>query len=281
MLSKKKIMMIMLALCVAASSIGASFAPSPSKDCPFYYIAQGSESLKSIAKGFGMNWKTLASLNGIPPLAAWMIFPGQKLCVKVMGSDMKGAPIRILQVVRDTSVAIDASATRSRMQVDVLIGRFGAGATRSTKVATVWTGPGAPLRGTFSIPSGLRGLDKLEIWVKMVGGTTAASQWFYNMSSTSGGYREIPSVVVNSVIRNQSVTITAYNVAPNVVFEVLMASPNQKDKLILAAGTLSSATGGTVSASFNIPAGLLNKTPLVLLLRNTSLGYYAYALFQN
>ncbi len=91
----------------------------------------------------------------------------------------------------------------------------------------------------------------------------------------------VPTFVITSVQTDQSVTIQTSNFPANETFNVLMNTIGTKGIGGTQAGTVSSGSGGSFSATINIPAGLKGQKQIAIRLESTTSGSFSYNWFWN
>jgi len=183
--------------------------------------------------------------------------------------------IEILSTVRDSKVAIDVSRMPDGY-VEIFIGPYGSqGLAGGYKVGSA-TIHHHGFEITVALPTQLKGSDRLDIRVQGKTRTALALGWFYNMTSGPNGYSENPVMVVTGVAYDKSVSVTLYNLPPNLKYTVYMGSFSdlrrgfRPDNLhIYQVGTLTLSTGGTTSATFNIPSQLIGEDRMALAMHAT------------
>lgn len=95
-------------------------------------------------------------------------------------------------------------------------------------------------------------------------------------------YSVIPTFSILSVQKKVSVTIKTYNLPPGDSFDVLMGKMGTKGVNGIKVDTLNSGSGGSLTATFNIPSALASNYQIAIRLQsNTGSGYYAYNWFYN
>jgi LysM repeat protein len=104
--------------------------------------------------------------------------------------------------------------------------------------------------------------------------------------STSGtvytppsGY--VPTFSISSVVRDNTVTIQTANFPPNDTFNVLMGKFGTQGVNGVKVGTFKSGSGGSLSATFNIPASLQGRSKIAIRLQSPTSGYFSYNWFYN
>lgn len=280
----QRILTIFVALGIFLSSAGFSpaaldaVAPIPETVCVQQRQVKGAPDLRKIGEEIGMNWRKLAELNGIPESMPWLVFPGQKLCLKYRPVLTRAPWIRIVQTVRDGSVVAEAYNFPENALLEVYLGR--AGGAAGTLVGTLRIGSTPGTRGTFAIPAELRGQQKLQMRMLLPSKPAIqSSRHFYNMTSLAEGYSDQPKVSLSSFTRNQNVTITLANVPAGVTLEVLMGA--SKSRKIMTAGSLASGNGGSLSGTFAIPAAFANQPEIAVIVRCSALDYVGYVSFRQ
>jgi LysM repeat protein len=101
-------------------------------------------------------------------------------------------------------------------------------------------------------------------------------------SSSSSVVGAIPTFSINSVVKNQTVTIQTFNFPANKTFDVLMGRIGTHAINGIQAGSVNTNDGGSFVVTFEIPASLkgLNQIAIRLEVTDDS-GYYAYNWFYN
>jgi hypothetical protein len=91
-----------------------------------------------------------------------------------------------------------------------------------------------------------------------------------------------PTFSIVSVVTDSSVTIRTYNFPASDSFNVLMNYMGTRGVNGIKVATIHSGTGGSFTATFNIPAALKGQYKIAIRLQsNTGSGYYAYNWFYN
>jgi hypothetical protein len=92
----------------------------------------------------------------------------------------------------------------------------------------------------------------------------------------------VPTFSIVSVAPNNSVTIRTYNFPANDTFKVLMGYMGTRGVNGTKVDTISSGSGGSFTATFNIPSGLTGLYQIAIRLQSTTgSGYFAYNWFYN
>lgn len=90
----------------------------------------------------------------------------------------------------------------------------------------------------------------------------------------------IPTFTIESVVRGQLVTIRTQNFPANQTFTALMGPLGGLGVNGTQAGTTQSGAGGTLTATYTIPADLSGASYIAIRLQSPS-GYYSYNWFAN
>ena len=92
----------------------------------------------------------------------------------------------------------------------------------------------------------------------------------------------VPSFTIESVIKDQSVSIKTNNFPANQIFNATMGPMGTKGINGISVGTLDSGIGGIIDASFNIPPELAGNNQISIRLQTEDLyPYYAFNWFYN
>ncbi|MEJ2597469.1 MAG: LysM peptidoglycan-binding domain-containing protein [Anaerolineales bacterium] len=95
----------------------------------------------------------------------------------------------------------------------------------------------------------------------------------------SSGYT--PTFSIASVVADSAVTIRTANFPPNDTFDVLMGKFGTQGINGTKVGTFKSGNGGSLSATFDIPAGLQGRNRIAIRLQSPTSGYFSYNWFYN
>lgn len=199
----------------------------------------------------------------------------------------------ILSVVRDKSVTIQAYNLPPNDAFDVLMGAMGTRGIGGIKVTSFSSGSGGAQQFTFTIPAALYGSYQIAIRLQSnTGSGYYAYNWFYNNTTggttpaltptPSAGYTGFPTFSILRVVRDQSVTIQAYNLPPNDTFTVLMGAMGTRGIGGIPVTTVTTGSGGSQQFTFSIPAALYGSYQIAIRMQSASgSGYYAYNWFYN
>lgn len=110
----------------------------------------------------------------------------------------------------------------------------------------------------------------------------ASSAGSINHYDTTAQYTGIPTFRIIQVKTDESVTIETNNFPANQTFTVTMGRMGTQGVNGITVGTLNSGTGGTVSATFTIPAELKGLSEIAIRTQTShAVPYYAYNWFYN
>lgn len=200
----------------------------------------------------------------------------------------------IKSVVANQSVTILTNNLPPNDTFSVTMGMYGTKGVGGTVVATTNSGSGGTLELTYTIPSNLYNINPIAI--RMQSPTTGyfAYNWFWNTNSSvsptptpppssppPSGYSGFPSFSITAVIKDSTVTISGLNFPPNDTFTVLMGPYGTKGVGGTNVGSTSTGSGGSISATYNIPVSLAGSTKIAIRLQSSTSGYFAYNWFWN
>ncbi len=197
----------------------------------------------------------------------------------------------ISAVVKDQTVTIQAYNFPANDSFRVTMGYYGSYGIGGVVVGFTETGAGGSFVATYTIPSTLAGQSRIAIRLQSPTSGYYAYNWFYN--NTTGGtvtptpppvtpsYTGYPYFFIAGVVRDQSVTINAYNFPPGDTFTVTMGPYGSYGIGGITAGTWTTDTGGAFTTTFNIPDQLDGSYRIAIRLYSPTSGYYAYNWFYN
>jgi hypothetical protein len=91
----------------------------------------------------------------------------------------------------------------------------------------------------------------------------------------------VPTFSIVSVVRDSTVTIKTANFPSNDTFNVLMGKFGTQGVNGIKVGTFNSGSGGSKSATFNIPTSLQGRSKIAIRLESPTSGYFSYNWFYN
>ena len=225
--------------------------------------------------------------------------------------------INIVGVQQGVSVSIVTKDYPAGQTFTVRIGEYGTLGIGGTVVGTLNSGAGGSVAQIFSIPAALASREKLSIRLDSPLGYYSYD-WFNNNASfgtsastptmtatpaptvtpggptvtpsatpTAGptssgpvaGYAGIPTFSISSVVKDQSVTISAVNFPPGQVFTVRMGAFGTMGIGGTTITTFNSGNGGSFTATYPIPAAIAGSAQLAIRLETGY--YYAFNWFWN
>jgi hypothetical protein len=207
------------------------------------------------------------------------------------GPGITGIPtFSIKSVDMDNSVTIVTNNFPANKTFTVRMGVFGTAAVGGTVVGTTDSGSGGSFTATYDIPSGLQGLSRIAIRMDSTTGGFFAFNWFWN-NTTNGTpgptatpgpvFTGIPTFSIKSVARDNTVTIKTNNFPANTTFTVRMGVFGTAAIGGTVVGTTDSGSGGTFTATYDIPSGLQGLSRIAIRMDATSGGFFAFNWFWN
>lgn len=198
--------------------------------------------------------------------------------------------ISIVSVAEDATVTIQ---THNFPRAHIFTVTMGAMGTRG--VGGIVVGSIDSSRGdgqfTFNIPDQLKGSYQIAIRTQTGHANPFYSfNWFYNNTSpqpgpgTGGqpGYSGIPTFRITGVTQDQNVNIETNNFPRGQLFTVTMGRFGTQGIGGIVVGTLDSGDGGTLTATFNIPAQLAGSNRIAIRAQTGHANpFYAYNWFFN
>lgn len=309
----KRILMILLAVVVLIAGMGAAPAPaSAAAACRSWHTVYRGQSLSAVGAYYGISWLYLAQVNNIRP-PRYTIYPGQVLCIPA-GGYIGGYPnygtggyptggvrtwsFSVVNVVPNASVTIQTSSFPSNVLFKVHMGMLTGGGYTWRSLPDLDTTTGGTGTVSFTIPAEFSGAGQLVLRLvqhKKNGKTFSQDQLFYNTNYGPGptggipgpiynppyGYWGVPTIWIVSVRRDSTVTIQTRNFPPGVTFDVLMGGMGTRGIGGYHVGTLYSGAGGTLNATFAIPAHLRGLRQIAIRTQSWSTGYFSYNWFWN
>lgn len=295
--ARRKISLILLSLFLlfggAAAAFGsASAAPETAATCTKTHIVQRGEYLVMIAKLYKTDWRTLAEVNNLknPNL----IYVNQKLCITTTGSGpiptvdlpntSSGVRVYAASVKEDQTVTLQGKSLVPNSRYSVYLSNYKANHPVDLLVGSVTTDKNGAFKVTFSIPKNL--IDVSKIRIKIINGQgSTASNWFINGTSSGGftGGVGMPTLKfsIQSVEEDDWVKIKTSNLPANVTFHVYIGKAGSEGEKGIHVGTLRDKKGGSITATFDIPEELRDRSKLDIRLENDTLDIVAFLTFEN
>ena len=190
----------------------------------------------------------------------------------------------IKSVVKGEDVTITTYNFPKNMEFTVLMGKMWTRGINGIEVATLNSGEGGSFEATFDIPAELANEERIAIRLEGTGGYYAYN-WFWNNTASTppaepvDGYSGYPYFFITAVEKDTTVSIKAYNLPEDTDFTVLMGKMWTMGINGIEVTTLNSGEGGTLEATFDIPAELAGEQRIAIRLQGEV--YYAYNWFWN
>ncbi len=182
----------------------------------------------------------------------------------------------IVSVITDQNVTIQTYNFPANYNFQVLMGAYGTQGIGGTPVATTNSGAGGSFQATFSIPAILQGYQRIAIRMQNTTGGFFAYNWFWNNTSTSS--TGIPTFTVTGVVIDSTVTIAMVNLPVNYTFDVRMGALGISGTQV---ASFNSGAGGSLSATYSIPASLKGSHQIAIWIESTTGGFFAFDWFSN
>ena len=190
----------------------------------------------------------------------------------------------IKSVVKGEDVTITTYNFPKNVEFTVLMGKMWTRGINGIEVATLNSGEGGSFEATFDIPAELANEERIAIRLEGTGGYYAYN-WFWNNTASTppaepvDGYSGYPYFFITAVEKDTTVSIKAYNLPKDTDFTVLMGKMWTMGINGIEVNTLNSGEGGTLEATFAIPAELAGEQRIAIRLQGEV--YYAYNWFWN
>lgn len=190
----------------------------------------------------------------------------------------------IKSVVKGEDVTITTYNFPKNVEFTVLMGKMWTRGINGIEVATLNSGEGGSFEATFDIPAELANEERIAIRLEGTGGYYAYN-WFWNNTASTppaepvDGYSGYPYFFITAVEKDTTVSIKAYNLPKDTDFAVLMGKMWTMGINGIEVTTLNSGEGGTLEATFAIPAELAGEQRIAIRLQGEV--YYAYNWFWN
>jgi len=198
--------------------------------------------------------------------------------------------IFIQSVAKDVSVTITGTNFPADQTFTVRMGAFGTMGIGGTIVGTKDPSSGSAFTATYTIPAALVGAAKIAIRLESPQGYYSYN-WFYNApppavtpaspaSTPIPGYSGIPTFSISAVEKNVSVTVLTSNFPAGQDYTVRMGEFGTMGIGGTVVATTSSGSGGSMSATYSIPAVLADRSRIAIRIDFPS-GHYSYNWFYN
>jgi hypothetical protein len=200
---------------------------------------------------------------------------------------------KIVSVDQDNTVTIKTNNFPANDKFTVTMGKMGTLGIGGVVVDTQASGKGGTFKATYDIPDSLKGLNRIAIRLQSSSSGYYAYNWFYNNSTSNGNNGggasgtgglpagTIPTFYIDSVLRNNTVTITTYNFPANDNFTVTMGPMGTLGIGGIVVDSQTSGAGGSFTATYTIPGELHGNRRISIRLQSATSGYYSYNWFYN
>ena len=194
----------------------------------------------------------------------------------------------ITDVERNTAVDIDITNLPENQTFTVKMGEYMTRALEGIEVGTFESGAGGDTKLTFSIPADLADLEKIAIRFDSPE-SYYAYNWFWNHSTGTAAagedetpaYTGIPTIHIDAVERDTSVTLSGMNFPAGETFKVTMGAYGTKGIDGIEAGVYESVAGGDFGITLGIPTELAGSYRIAIRFETESGIFYAYNWFYN
>ncbi len=206
-------------------------------------------------------------------------------------SQASGIPLIFIQsVAKDVSVTISGTNFPADQTFTVRMGTFGSMGIGGTIVGTKDPASGSAFTATYNIPAALIGASKIAIRLESPQGYYSYN-WFYNApppaatpavpaSTPIPGYTATPTFSISAVEKNVSVTMLTSNFPAGQDFTIRMGEFGTMGVGGIVVATTASGSGGSMSATYAIPAALADHSRIAIRMDFPS-GHYSYNWFYN
>ena len=241
-------------------------------------------------------------------LLAGLALIGGLLGFTTFQSQAAAVPIPVFSITaveKDSLVTIRTENFPANQTFVVRIGNFGTLGAGGTEVATTFSGTGGTFTASYTIPTALKGQDRLAIRMDATSGGYYSYNWFWNKTdqvsvtptptptptvnpttsptttATPTPAVAIPIFTIEDVVKDRTVTIKTANFPANKTFTARMGKYGTLGIDGVVVGTTNSGEGGIFTMTYTIPTELLGEARIHLRLEATTGGYYSYNWFWN
>jgi hypothetical protein len=190
----------------------------------------------------------------------------------------------IVSNITDQKVTILTSNFPANYDFQVLMGAYGTLGVGGTQVATTNSGVGGAFQATYTLPAILVGSQRIAIRLQSTTGGFYTYNWFWNNTSgttTTTTYTGFPTFTISNVVVDATVTLAMVNLPANYTFNVTMGAYGTLGIGGTQVASFNSGAGGSLSATYNIPAGLKGSQQIAIRIDSTTDGFFAYNWFWN
>ena len=179
----------------------------------------------------------------------------------------------------DTGETVTVKTFKFPEDIDfkVRMASYGSAAWDGIIVDKINSGDGDSFTATFDIPPSLKYNYAIAIRFESVEGYYAYN-WFYNR--TTADYSFEPEFSITSVVKNDTVTVKAFDFPENDTFVVRMGVYGTAAEYGVVVAETNTGDDGEFSATYNIPPALYHHDRIAIRMDNDD-GYYSVNWFYN
>jgi hypothetical protein len=208
-----------------------------------------------------------------------------------------GAPnMVVLNVVEDTEVTIQVGNFPPDMNFTVTMGDIGTQGIAGFVIGTQPSGGGGSFIVTYPIPAQLKGKDLIAVRFQSQSSGHFTYDYFENIDGyngitggASGSFNAdyvldagtYPYFVVNSVVKDNTVTVSGFNFTKNDTYHVRMAPFGTEGIGGEIVSEYTTDDNGTFTTTFDIPPSVQGLWMIALRFESTNTDYFAFNFFYN
>lgn len=202
----------------------------------------------------------------------------------------------VLNVVKDTEVTLQVYNFPAEKDFTVTMGQIATKGIGGFVIGTQPSGEGGSFIVTYPIPVQLKGDEMIAVRFQ----STSSGHYTYNFFKNVDGYNEVtgagqgtnagdyilspgtyPSVVINSVVKDGSVTISGFNFTRHDSYFVRMGPFGTEGIGGEVVRTFGTDGSGTFTMTFQIPESLVGQNMIAIRFESSNTAYYTYNFFYN
>lgn len=292
MFAKSKLIITLVAVFILLMLTAAAprSAMAAVEGCKQSHTVVSGDYLAKIAAVYGVNYMDIATLNQLKDPNR--IYIGQVLCISRTTSipvitttpSTSTGTIKMYAsaVVEDKTVTLTGKQLTPNSRYTVYLSNYKIDPAVQYLAGYVTTDSGGSFTKTFTIPKRLIDVALVRAVVVNSAGSSFTN-WFINTTGTAniGGLSSSPvKVVVDTIKKDTSITITVTNLPANAQFKVYVHTGEKETGGILV-GTVFAEKGGKVTKTFTLPSDFVGKANLNVRVENTALRMMAFKTFAN